>query len=182
MCWALHIRRGIIQIIIVFIRLLRWRRRWRLGTPLWDTRRFGEAMLRSGIVERVIFIIIIITTTSRLSVWWGRRGSPRCVDGRTSITGGLAWRWRRDASGSCWRKRRGLPSLLGAAWRMNRDVISNSTLIKAGVTLVRPQGILVFDSRGNISVIVPVVFGHLSFCLFSSLSRARHRTNATISG
>jgi hypothetical protein len=147
-----------------------WDRRRSLWATEWDGRRCGETMPGSRVIERVILSIII---AGWLPVRWRRRRSPRCVDRSTGIPGRLAWRWRRNCPGSRGWRRRWMPRFLGAARGLNGMVVGDNTLVKAGVTLVSLQSILVFHTGCDISVVVSIIFSHLSFRFFSSLSRSR---------
>ena len=59
-------------------------------------------------------------------------------------------------------------------------LIGDSTLIEAGLTLMSLQSIFMFSSRGNISVVVTIVFSHLTFNIFTGLAGRQSCTGSTI--
>ena len=75
-----------------------------------------------------------------------------------------------------------MPGFVRAARGLNGMVVGDNTLVIAGVALVSFQGILVFHSGCDISVVVSIIFSKLSLHFFSSLSGSGQRTHATIGG
>lgn len=152
------------------------------GRCLWAStgmrRGSGQTMLRGGIVEWVV--LLIISATRWLLVWRGRRRASWCVQGSPSIPRRLAWRRRRSTPRSSGRDGWRLSGFQRAPWRLKRVVIGHGTFIKAGVTLMGLQSVLELSPRRDISVVVSIVFGHFPFDTFTSLPGSRRSAYTTI--
>lgn len=104
----------------------------------------------------VVRIIIIVVSRSLLWRWRRRRGSPgyfyrpTCL--RRWLTGQRRWASRCRWDG--WRKR---------GWRLMRWRPDRRSILEAGLTLMRLQGVLMRHGRCNIRVVVTLVFRDFFF-------------------
>ena len=141
-------RRSIIQLILFISgRLLR--------SSNWDRwcRRGRQTMLRVGVAERIIFIVI----TKRGSRWGRRRRSPRNVHRSPTLRRLVGRRRRRHPSRSCWRKRGSLAGPLRACRRCH-FFRRCSSLINARFSSTGLQRVLEFVAGRNIRIVITVVF------------------------
>lgn len=95
--------------------------------------------------------------------WLTGRGSGDIRRRSAALWRRLTRRGRRQCFWSMrrwWRR-----TTFGDSWRLHRVVIGGGVFIETGVSSVSFQGILIFRSRRNISIVISIVFGDLPFSL-----------------
>lgn len=142
-------------------------------------------MLWVGVAERVIFIIVIIAKgrfASRGSSRRRRRRSSGGVYGRpTTLRWAGRWWWRHSSRCGRLGKRRGNTAIPGTSWGLKRVLIGGRAFIHARVSPMTLQGVLVFDTRCNICIVVTIIFCDLALNSFTGLARRGRGTGPATS-
>lgn len=136
-------------------------------------------MQRGRISVRIILLVLI---KRLLPVGRWRRGAPWGIQRASpaaAFRGLDGWRWRHSPR----RRRRGMGGsarLAGTSRGLKRMVVGNGTIVDAGLTAMRLEGILELGARRNVRVIVTIILSDFSFGFFSSLPGLRSCAGSAI--